>query len=52
MKSRSDESKLGKFTTLCSVLAASPAFAADGAPPPAPADAEGHLAPIEIKGRA
>ncbi|KVT42580.1 TonB-dependent receptor [Burkholderia multivorans] len=52
MKSRSDESKLGKFTTLCSVLAAGPAFAADGAPPPAPADAEGHLAPIEIKGRA
>src|SRR5437868_964562 len=28
MKSRPDELKLGKFTTLCSVLAASPAFGA------------------------
>lgn len=48
MKSRSDELKLGKLTTLCSVLAASPAFA-DGAPP---ADQDGHLAPIEINGQA
>ena len=52
MKSRPDELKLGKFTTLCSVLAASPAFAADGTPPPAPAGTEGHLAPIEVQGKA
>lgn len=50
MKSRPDELKLGKFTTLCSVLAASPAFA-DGTPPAAPASTEGHLAPIEIQGK-
>ncbi|KUY77767.1 TonB-dependent receptor [Burkholderia cepacia] len=52
MKSRPDELKLGKFTTLCSVLAAGPAFAADGTPPPAPAGTEGHLAPIEVQGKA
>ncbi|WP_177313575.1 TonB-dependent receptor plug domain-containing protein, partial [Burkholderia ubonensis] len=51
MKSRPDELKLGKFTTLCGMLAAGPAFA-DGAPPPAPANNDGHLAPIEIKGKA
>jgi catecholate siderophore receptor len=50
MKSRPDELKLGKFTTLCSVLAASPAFA-DGTPSPAPVSTEGHLAPIEIQGK-
>ncbi|WP_179402145.1 TonB-dependent receptor [Burkholderia guangdongensis] len=51
MKSRADELKLGKFTTLCSVLAASPAFA-DGVAPPAPPSPDGHLAPIEISGQA
>lgn len=52
MKSRSDELKLGKFTTLCSVLAASPAFAQDAAPPAASADHDKELAPIQIKGAA
>ncbi|WDD91896.1 TonB-dependent siderophore receptor [Burkholderia sp. FERM BP-3421] len=49
MKSRIDERKLGQFTTLCGVLAATPAFAQDAAPP---ATAENHLAPIQVKGQA
>ena len=52
MKSRADDLKLGKLTTLCGMLAAGPALAqsADNAPPPA--DGEGQLAPIHVSGQA
>ncbi|SMG00772.1 TonB-dependent receptor [Burkholderia singularis] len=52
MKSRPDELKLGKFTTLVGVLATSPAFAQDAAPSAAPAGHDNELAPIQIKGAA
>ncbi|WP_322011259.1 TonB-dependent siderophore receptor [Paraburkholderia sp. J12] len=51
MKSRADELKLGKLsTTLCSVLAASPALAQTAATERA-ADREGQLAPIQVSGQ-